>query len=220
MAAPARPTTTGRRREAAPRARTVPSAPPPGPHCPASSSTRAQASARRGDAAHADRPQRRRDELPLRVRAHEPLRHPDARALAGTGAAAARSPRRSAACSPTAATTSAPWPPTRPAGDQREPHLHHQPPADRRHALARRAAHDLGRGDRGLRDRLGHRRQRHPGRLERQDFPFAGPFSSIGCRGPAQGGPLAATSASTSRAVLGHPAAGADAHRRRGDEPG
>ena len=43
------------------------------------------------------------------------------------------------------------------------------------------AAHALGRGDRGVRPRHGPRRAAAiPVALERQDFPFAGPFSSIG----------------------------------------
>ena len=69
-----------------------------------------------GGPAHEDRPQRRRDALPLRVRQHEPVRHAHARARGGDRRLGRRArPSRSAAWSRTSATTSASSRPTRPA---------------------------------------------------------------------------------------------------------
>ena len=107
----------------------------------------------------------------------------------------------------------------RPAG-QRQPHLHHEAPADRRHALARRAAHDTG--ARGSRSSAASSRPGVNGiqvALERQDFPFAGPFSSFGAPAPMQGGPHGQLPLLRALAVLRHTPARAHAHGRAGRQP-
>ena len=151
---PARRLQRRRRRRRAPTAR---SARPPARALPGHLlHGRARGRADQRLAAQPHRPQPRRDDLPLRVR---PLASPTARARrsATRAPATARVARRRDDRRP-AAVPPLPLPRRgdqrgRPQRASRNRTLHHEPPADGDHALARRAAHRLGRRDRGLRPR-------------------------------------------------------------------
>ena len=103
-------------------------------------------------AAQPHRPQPRRHDLPLRVRALVLLR------LAHAGARDRRRRHRRRRRGGDRRPAAVPPLPLPRRGDQRgraarerQPHVHDEPRADRDHALARGAAHQLGRRDRGLR---------------------------------------------------------------------
>jgi hypothetical protein len=170
------------------------------PARPAVAHRRGGRSRRQRGAALDDRPQPRRDALLLRIRVERRLRQPDGdpgrrggrrrdsghrgigglrpyrryhfRLVATNEAGTTRSNRRTFVTQrlPTAITLD-----------------------------GRRLARAVGRGRRGVRTRLRHGRRGTARGLERQDFPFAGPFSSIGTPLPVRTSPSGASGCSSRR---------------------
>ena len=90
-----------------------------------------------------------------------------------------------------------------------------QPPADRRHALLAAPRTIWGEGIEVFGKVTGGGVSGIPVALERQDFPFAGPFSSIGAPAPLRAEPRRQLPLLRADAVLRHPAARAHAHGGR-----